>query len=87
MPRPSETVEDELEDETDLTDKDKSDKQRKFYILELKSYSFVTPNIIKSFTKLLVEKFGSKYDEKMLKRFSLRRHIFRMCFYFAIFFS
>ena len=37
-----------------------------------------TKNIIKDFTEMLKEKFGEKYDEKLLKRFALCRHIFRM---------
>ena len=37
-----------------------------------------TPNVIKNFTNLLIEKIASKYEHRMLKRFSLSRHIFRM---------
>ena len=34
--------------------------------------------VVNNFTKLLKEKFGEKYEERLLKRFALCRTIFRM---------
>ena len=34
--------------------------------------------VVNNFTKLLKEKFGEKYEERLLKRFSLCRTVFRM---------
>ena len=35
-------------------------------------------NVIKNFTQMLIEKFGEKYEHRMLQRFSMARNMFRM---------
>ena len=35
-------------------------------------------NVVKNFTQMLIEKFGEKYEHRMLQRFSMARTMFRM---------
>ena len=37
-----------------------------------------SPDVIKNFTQMLIEKFGEKYEHRMLQRFSMARNMFRM---------